>query len=182
MHSFIKYSYKNSSPCVYIFPFTTNQIKSLCSCVGITVVAVSAGFPALPILLCSQDMVILMNGSFLCLLEWWFQQIHVYVPAHCTGISLQPMSWFHVWTFLNLLSVYHCGSPEAGWSDIHSFTAMRSGTDWSPSIVLYGDLGNANPQSIPRLQEDVAKGMYDAVLHVGKYGIFFLRVYTNSTS
>lgn len=44
---------------------------------------------------------------------------------------------------------------------------MPEGTDWSPRIVMFGDLGNVNAQSLPRLQSEV--DMYDAVLHIGKY-------------
>lgn len=62
--------------------------------------------------------------------------------------------------------VYHCGSSD-GWSAVYWFTAKQEGTDWSPRLVVYGDLGNYNAQSLPRLQEEVQKGMYDAVLHVG---------------
>lgn len=48
-------------------------------------------------------------------------------------------------------------------------TAKRTDPNWSPSIVMYGDFGNENAQSLPRLQRDVIKGMYDMVLHVGTY-------------
>ncbi|XP_064600685.1 acid phosphatase type 7-like [Liolophura sinensis] len=96
-----------------------------------------------------------------------------YQTKFTDGGTLHRIQYIHRVTLTGLEPgnsyVYHCGSPEAGWSDIHTFTAMKSGTDWSPSIVLYGDLGNSNPQSIPRLQEDVAKGMYDAVFHVGDF-------------
>ncbi len=64
--------------------------------------------------------------------------------------------------------VYHCGSYD-GWSPIFTFVAMRDGNDWSPRFAIYGDLGNINGQSIPRLQEDVQKGMYDSILHVGDF-------------
>lgn len=32
---------------------------------------------------------------------------------------------------------------------------------------MFGDLGNENSQSIPRLQEEVQRGIYDSVLHIG---------------
>ena len=63
---------------------------------------------------------------------------------------------------------YTCGSNQ-GWSDLFSFTAMRSGTNWSPRFALYGDLGNINAQSLPRLQLETEKDMYDAILHIGQY-------------
>lgn len=62
--------------------------------------------------------------------------------------------------------VYHCGSTD-GWSAIFWFTAMKSGASWSPKFAVYGDMGNVNAQSLPRLQEEIQKGTYDAVLHVG---------------
>lgn len=34
-------------------------------------------------------------------------------------------------------------------------------------IAVFGDLGNDNGKSIPRLQEDSQDGLYDAILHVG---------------
>ena len=67
------------------------------------------------------------------------------------------------------ISVYRCGS-ELGWSDIFHFTAMKSGNNWSPKFAVYGDLGSENPQSLPRLQKEVQKGLYDAILHVGDFG------------
>lgn len=64
---------------------------------------------------------------------------------------------------------YHCGSPNFGWSSLFTFTAMPSGTDWSPHFAIYGDMGNVNAQSLPRLQEETMQGVYDAVLHVGDF-------------
>jgi hypothetical protein len=61
-----------------------------------------------------------------------------------------------------------CGSDE-GWSAVFTFTAMQSGTNWSPRFALYGDMGNVNAQSVPRLTQDVMQGMYDCILHVGTY-------------
>lgn len=46
---------------------------------------------------------------------------------------------------------------------------MRAGTDWSPTLAVYGDLGNENAQSLTRLQRETDHGMYDAVLHVGDF-------------
>lgn len=46
---------------------------------------------------------------------------------------------------------------------------MKSGSNWSPRLAIYGDMGNINAQSIPRLQLETQKGMYDAILHVGKW-------------
>lgn len=62
--------------------------------------------------------------------------------------------------------LYHCGSTD-GWSAMYYFTTMKSGTNWSPRFAVYGDMGNVNAQSLPRLQEEIQGNMYDAVLHVG---------------
>ena len=61
---------------------------------------------------------------------------------------------------------YHCDG-RGGWSEIFSFKALKAGSDWSPSIALYGDLGNVNPKSISTLQEEAQRGDYDALLHIG---------------
>ena len=46
--------------------------------------------------------------------------------------------------------VYHCGSDQ-GWSDLFWFRTYDSfGPNWSPSVALFGDMGNANAQSLPR--------------------------------
>ncbi|XP_053577580.1 acid phosphatase type 7 [Bombina bombina] len=63
---------------------------------------------------------------------------------------------------------YHCGS-DLGWSPIFSFRAIQSGSAWGPRLVVFGDMGNENAQSLPRLQKDTQMDMYDAVLHVGDF-------------
>ena len=47
--------------------------------------------------------------------------------------------------------------------------AKTEGSDWSPRLAIYGDLGYDNAQSVPRLRADIDKGMYDAILHVGDF-------------
>ena len=39
-------------------------------------------------------------------------------------------------------------------SDLFFCTSFNNGSDWSPHIALYGDMGNINAQSIPRLQRE----------------------------
>ena len=63
--------------------------------------------------------------------------------------------------------MYHCGS-DLGWSDRFAFTALNDSTSFSPRVALYGDLGNANPQSLARLQKETQQGIYDAILHLGE--------------
>ncbi|CAG2103656.1 unnamed protein product [Medioppia subpectinata] len=64
--------------------------------------------------------------------------------------------------------IYHCGSTD-GWSPLFKFNATKNGSDWSPRIAVFGDLGNENSQSIPRLQEDVQRGLYDSIFHIGDF-------------
>ena len=40
---------------------------------------------------------------------------------------------------------------------------------WSPQLAIFGDMGNENAKSLPHLQEEVQRGMYDAVMHVGDF-------------
>ncbi|RUS75262.1 hypothetical protein EGW08_016977 [Elysia chlorotica] len=56
-----------------------------------------------------------------------------------------------------------------GFSDLFTFKTWPSGEKWSPRIVMYGDMGNENAQSLPRLQVEAVQGMYDAVIHVGDF-------------
>lgn len=46
---------------------------------------------------------------------------------------------------------------------------MPEGTQWAPRFAIFGDMGNENAQSIPRLQEETVLGFYDAILHVGDF-------------
>lgn len=64
--------------------------------------------------------------------------------------------------------MYSCGNGVL-MSEQLTFVSMKDGSDWSPRIALFGDLGFVNPQSVPRLINETKKGMYDAIFHVGKY-------------
>jgi hypothetical protein len=67
-----------------------------------------------------------------------------------------------------LLSIleYRVGSL-LGWSTMYTFTAMKSGTNWSPRFALFGDMGNRNAQSMARLQTEAEEGNVDFVIHAG---------------
>ena len=65
-----------------------------------------------------------------------------------------------------MFTVYHVGS-KLGWSDLFSFTTMKSGTDWSPTFAVFGDMGNDNVEALPYIQEEVQRGQVTAVLHTG---------------
>lgn len=65
--------------------------------------------------------------------------------------------------------VYHCGS-EYGWSNAFYFTTAPSDlASWTPQIVIFGDMGNENAQSLARLQEETQRGLYDVAVHVGDF-------------
>lgn len=53
-------------------------------------------------------------------------------------------------------------------SDQFTFQAMPAGQDWSPRLVVYGDMGNVNARSLTRMEKEAYAGMYNAVLHVGE--------------
>lgn len=65
--------------------------------------------------------------------------------------------------------MYHVGS-NLGWSAEYWFkTAPSFDSNWSPYLAVYGDMGNINAQSLPRLQQEVQRDMYHAILHVGDF-------------
>ena len=67
------------------------------------------------------------------------------------------------------VSVYHVGS-DLGWSEMFWFkTFPAEGSDWSPRLAIFGDMGNDNAQSLTRLQEETQSGMYDALIHNGDF-------------
>lgn len=63
---------------------------------------------------------------------------------------------------------YRVGSP-CGWSDMFWFKTFPRTENWSPKFALYGDMGNVNAVSLPRLQQETEDGMYDMVLHIGDF-------------
>ena len=82
--------------------------------------------------------------------------------------------------FLKLISDYHCGS-DLGWSDLLFFTAPKDDPKWAPRLAVFGDMGNENPQSLPRLQEETQRGLYDAILHVGDFAYdMYMVIYIRS--
>jgi len=69
----------------------------------------------------------------------------------------------------NTTYFYHIGNSIT-LSDLFFFkTFPDPESAWSPSIALYGDMGNVNAQSMVRLQEDTLQGMYDMIIHVGDF-------------
>lgn len=89
------------------------------------------------------------------------------------GGAKKSKQYFHRVYLRNLTPnsryTYHCGS-NLGWSDVFYFvTAPDNSSSWAPHIVLFGDMGNENAQSLTRLQEETQRGVYDAVIHVGDF-------------
>lgn len=82
--------------------------------------------------------------------------------------SIQPTYKLPYHLVLCNITVYHCGSDQ-GWSDMFWFITSPDESTWSPQLAIFGDLGNENAKSLPHLQEEVQRGMYDAILHVGDF-------------
>ena len=74
---------------------------------------------------------------------------------------------------------YRCGN-QGVWSDVYTFKTRKSGPGWSPRLAIYGDMGYVNSRSLSFLIEDVRRGLYDAVLHVGDIGYDLDSVLTQS--
>uniref|UniRef100_A0A2A4JZY1 Purple acid phosphatase n=1 Tax=Heliothis virescens TaxID=7102 RepID=A0A2A4JZY1_HELVI len=61
---------------------------------------------------------------------------------------------------------YHAGSKYA-WSEKFSFRTFPE--DGPVRAAIYGDLGNANAQSLPYLQDETERNHFDLILHVGDF-------------
>ena len=73
------------------------------------------------------------------------------------------------YSIVSFTVVYHCGS-HLGWSSLFWFTTPPEDLNtWSPQLAIFGDLGSENAQSLPYLQEEVQRGLYDAILHIGDF-------------
>ncbi|XP_023227266.1 acid phosphatase type 7-like [Centruroides sculpturatus] len=81
---------------------------------------------------------------------------------------------------------YKCGSIK-GWSDVYSFVTVPEGTEWSPKVIVFGDLGLENARSAPRLQKEAESGQWNFMIHngdiaydlnlvLGKVGDLFMRL------
>ena len=54
-------------------------------------------------------------------------------------------------------------------------TTLNTGTNWSPRLAIYGDMGSANARSLPMLSSEADAQHFDAILHVGKSAELFLK-------
>lgn len=87
----------------------------------------------------------------------------------CFFYSLEFIKYMIIFfSLLIIITVYHCGS-ELGWSNAFYVRIPPDSETWKPQIVIFGDMGNENAQSLARLQEDTQKGLYDAAIHVGDF-------------
>jgi len=88
------------------------------------------------------------------------------------GGSEKRVIYIHRATMIGLKSghkyVYHVGS-NLGWSELFTYRALREGTNWPVHLALFGDMGNANAQSLPRLQQETERDHFDAILHIGDF-------------
>lgn len=64
--------------------------------------------------------------------------------------------------------IYHCGS-DLGWSEEFWFVTTDPSPSYVAKLAVYGDMGNVNAQSLPRLQKETQEHEYDAILHVGDF-------------
>ena len=79
-----------------------------------------------------------------------------------------------------VFSDYRVGSNSCGWSDLFEFSTFPSyDENWSPTLALYGDMGNVNAVSLPTLQKEAQSGKYDLILHVGDFAYDMYNVIAN---
>ena len=72
------------------------------------------------------------------------------------------------------------GCNSCGWSDLFEFSTFPSyDENWSPTLALYGDMGNVNAVSLPTLQKEAQSGRYDLILHVGDFAYDMYNVIAN---
>jgi len=64
-------------------------------------------------------------------------------------------------------SDYKVGCSDK-WSNTFTMTTLNTGTNWSPRLAIYGDMGSTNAQSLSRLINETNAGHFDAILHIGK--------------
>ncbi|KAA3680468.1 acid phosphatase type 7 [Paragonimus westermani] len=73
--------------------------------------------------------------------------------------SLKPNNIYH----------YICGS-NAGWSQTFTFRVLPDHQNWSPRLVVFGDMGITNNVALPELIREVKEmDSFDVVLHVGDF-------------
>ncbi|XP_054710387.1 acid phosphatase type 7-like [Uloborus diversus] len=61
---------------------------------------------------------------------------------------------------------YRCGDGRF-FSPIYSFKTLKKGTDWSPRVIIYGDLGFKDGVSAKKLKEEALNESADVMIHNG---------------
>ena len=69
-----------------------------------------------------------------------------------------------------------------GWSDLFTFHTIPSGVDWSPTVLVYGDMGNSNAQALASLQEAAQKNTIHSILHIGIQYVTYEKYYNSPVS
>lgn len=98
--------------------------------------------------------------------HFFFIVIHCISNAYAVSV-IHPQVTIKALKF-NTQYFYHCGGSE-GWSAEYRFKTPPAGSDWSPTLAIFGDMGNENAQSLAYLQQDAQRDMYNAILHVGDF-------------
>ncbi|XP_065920095.1 acid phosphatase type 7-like isoform X2 [Dysidea avara] len=80
--------------------------------------------------------------------------------------------YMHTVTLTGLKSAtqydYKVGCSDK-WSNTFTMTTLNDGTNWSPRLAIYGDMGSTNARSISRLKSETSAGHFDAILHIGDF-------------
>ncbi|XP_067120071.1 acid phosphatase type 7-like [Centruroides vittatus] len=66
----------------------------------------------------------------------------------------------------NVTYWYRCGNNK-NWSQIYKFTTHPRGYNWSPKLLIFGDLGLRNARSMPSLEREVWSGKWNLLFHNG---------------
>ena len=61
-------------------------------------------------------------------------------------------------------------------------TTLNTGTNWSPRLAIYGDMGSVNARSLPMLSSETDAQHFDAILHVGKSANLYIKETNNSAA
>jgi len=64
-------------------------------------------------------------------------------------------------------SDYKVGCSDK-WSNTFTMITLNTGTNWSPRLAIYGDMGSTNARSMSRLKNETDARHFDAILHIGK--------------
>ncbi len=63
---------------------------------------------------------------------------------------------------------YRVGSTES-WSPVLQFKTLPSGENWTPTLLIFGDLGNGNDRTVAMLQDEIQSERSDFAIHLGDF-------------